>query len=254
MRQLNHSCLWFYAEKNKPLLAAPSLKIAGFDLDDTLIRTKSGAKFRQCASDWQWNNDPKSDHTDLCSILRNLFFIKKYTIVVFSNQTLGNDVYARDRFNRLIEQINEESDVPIHVMCTTKINEAAKPSKSMWDMMIEEFKSCGLLNQQGTVSLNDSFFVGDNADSDKKFAENVGVTFFHPANFVRSEYGAIEWSLLQGFDAMENSRKQRNVQQQLAREEQQQEELQQSIQQNVEQGLDFDDSDPDWNRIVFRLL
>ena len=29
-------------------------KIAGFDMDDTLIKTKSGAKFAQSSDDWQW--------------------------------------------------------------------------------------------------------------------------------------------------------------------------------------------------------
>jgi histidinol phosphatase-like enzyme len=107
--ELNHSCLWFYAEKHTSLLPAPQLTIAAFDLDDTLIRTKRGAKFRQCAHDWQWNNDPQSDHNDICSILRHLFYNKKYTIVVFSNQTMGRDQYARQRFGNLVRFINETS-------------------------------------------------------------------------------------------------------------------------------------------------
>ena len=32
-------------------------RICGFDLDDTLIKTKSGRKFRKDSADWTWNGE-----------------------------------------------------------------------------------------------------------------------------------------------------------------------------------------------------
>lgn len=32
----------------------PEPLVLSFDMDDTLIRTKSGAKFAKDANDWQW--------------------------------------------------------------------------------------------------------------------------------------------------------------------------------------------------------
>ena len=50
----SHECQWFFAEQtNAFALPAPSLKIAAFDLDDTLIRTKSRAPYYQTTSPTQ---------------------------------------------------------------------------------------------------------------------------------------------------------------------------------------------------------
>jgi bifunctional polynucleotide phosphatase/kinase len=53
--------------------------VLGVDMDDTLIRTKSGAKFARDASDWVfW-------HEKVATVLRE-YTSNGYRVVVFTNQ------------------------------------------------------------------------------------------------------------------------------------------------------------------------
>ena len=55
------------------------IKVAAFDLDGTLISTKSGGTFSKSPSDWKWWNDKVLDK------LKDLYR-DNYLIVIFSNQ------------------------------------------------------------------------------------------------------------------------------------------------------------------------
>lgn len=59
---------------------AGTIKVAGFDMDDTLVYPKSGAVFAKSKSDWQWVSP------QVVPKLRELH-TEGYTIVVFSNQS-----------------------------------------------------------------------------------------------------------------------------------------------------------------------
>ena len=57
----------------------PSSKIASFDVDDTIITRKSGAKFPKDANDWIFLNDKVSSKL-------NSLYKEGFKIVIFTNQ------------------------------------------------------------------------------------------------------------------------------------------------------------------------
>jgi len=65
-----------------------SAKIASFDMDSTLISTKSGAKFPKHAGDWQWWSG---------SVVKTLqkYHAEGYKLVIFTNQ--GQAIIAANR-------------------------------------------------------------------------------------------------------------------------------------------------------------
>lgn len=84
-------------------------KIAGYDLDNTLITTKSGYVFPQNESDWKilYPNVPKK----LKELMGNGF-----KIVVFTNQNgIESGKTNITEFKRKIEAITEKLDLPLQV-------------------------------------------------------------------------------------------------------------------------------------------
>ncbi|NQZ76144.1 MAG: HAD-IIIA family hydrolase, partial [Ekhidna sp.] len=82
---------------------------------------------------------------------------------------------------RKIEKITKKLGVPMFVLAATKENAYRKPETGMWD-----YFSCKL-NQFKTIDKSESVYVGDAAgrdedysDSDRKFADNVGIAFQTP--------------------------------------------------------------------------
>lgn len=132
-------------------------KVAMFDYDWTLVKPKTGGTFPQDVDDWVWLF-PSVPET-----LKN-YYEKGYAIVVFTNQSKKWKVQQ-------IENVMKEVGVP----CTVYIGvqkEEQKPATIMFQEFVgdKEWDS------------KKSFFVGDAlgrpadfADSDKVFAERIGV-------------------------------------------------------------------------------
>lgn len=184
-----------------------SLQVAAFDLDDTLVKTKSGLKFCKTYNDWKWFNDSVTDKLNnwLAADNGDTKFTK--FIVVFTNQGMVTNNYEgppsksmlklMDRLADIIANMN--SGIPILVYASTK--QAAvdakkklgstklqhesfrKPGPGMFEQLVKDLSP-------GVVSKQDSFFVGDAAgrkadfsDSDKVFASNCGLPFLCPEDF-----------------------------------------------------------------------
>lgn len=142
--------------------------LAGFDLDWTLIKPEYG-KF------------PKSSHdmiflSNRLPILINLQS-NGWTIVIMTNQKIAKR-YTRqfrlDYLNYLIALLEDNNIHPI-VLASLADDQYRKPNISMWTYLT-----------QGT-SVYSSFYVGDAAgrpgdfsDSDKQFADNLGIKFYIP--------------------------------------------------------------------------
>lgn len=177
---------------NKELLVftsancAHSALIAAFDLDGTLIKTKSGARFPKDDDDWELlfgnvKNKLREKHNE------------NYKIVIFTNQAaIDKNDSKRLGFQRKIENVIKRIDLPIQAFIATGHTIYRKPVPGMWYVLTME-KNGGL-----EVNMEKSFFVGDAAGraknwavkkpkdhslADRLFAVNVGLKFYTPEEF-----------------------------------------------------------------------
>lgn len=149
-------------------------KIYGFDLDNTIIKTKSGNKFAKNNDDWKFAID-------------NIIFILKmlqtdYTIIIITNQKgISSKKVDIDGWKEKIEKIVSILDIPILIYVAMYDNIYRKPFPSFWKM--EEIQNC---------NFNESYYCGDAAgrigdfsDTDLKFAINGKVGFIIPEDLSR---------------------------------------------------------------------
>ncbi len=146
-------------------------QIAAFDLDSTIIKTKSGKKFPTDKFDWEFlfENVPK--------IIQN--FSKKFLISIFTNQKgLSKDKNKIPDFIEKINLIIDELKINnIIVFIATNDDWNRKPMTGMWNA----------LQNICLPDLNNSFYCGDAAGrlndfsiSDFYFAHNIGINFYLP--------------------------------------------------------------------------
>ncbi|XP_073978476.1 polynucleotide kinase 3'-phosphatase [Rhodnius prolixus] len=162
-------------------------KIAGFDLDGTLITTKSGHTFPSNDDDWKlWHSVVKNRLKTLVT--------EGYSLVLFTNQAQLeiSSTSRKESFKKKIENIMNALDVPFMVLIATARDVFRKPAPGMWDYYISK--------TQGKIDINSSFYVGDAAGrvaekqkksdfdiTDRLFARNIGVKFYTPDEFFLNE-------------------------------------------------------------------
>jgi bifunctional polynucleotide phosphatase/kinase len=142
-------------------------KNACFDLDGTLIKTKSGNKFPKDENDWVFFN------STITTKLQNLYK-DDYNIVIITNQSGSSFNIAS--FKVKIAAIQKALNIPIQVFISTEHDVYRKP--------------CIGLVTEGLIKCPNVFFVGDAAgrkkdfaDTDYKFALNLGIPFYVPEDF-----------------------------------------------------------------------
>ncbi|KAG8953997.1 hypothetical protein FRC04_000981 [Tulasnella sp. 424] len=162
-----------------------SAKVAAFDLDGTLIKPKSGARFAKDHEDWKW----WTDGTVIPKKLKELDE-EGYAIVIVTNQALGEppkgkakDVDARaklPRFKKFFDKLpliaSAIPTVPFRVFVATAKDQYRKPIPATWFELEKLFKN-----------LNKSYYVGDAAGrdgdhniTDRLYAQNIGIPFLTP--------------------------------------------------------------------------
>lgn len=181
--------LWSYKTADGTLIyrsfgdPKPSKKIAGFDMDGTLINVKSGARFAKDDSDWKlFNKKVVGEVQKLAEA--------GYKVVIFSNQNgikgaLGGKM--AEKVKSIAAQLVETLGVPAQVFLAPQKDCYRKPESGMWEYFTA---SC---NGGVEPDLTQSFYCGDAAgrsgdasaeadfaDSDKRFASNIGVDFKLP--------------------------------------------------------------------------
>ena len=155
-----------YAVKDRSIPArAPHVKIAAFDLDDTLITSTSG-KFTRSVTGWKWWD------SSVPTRLRELES-RGYQIVILTNQgtiSLKDDakIPQRDKvsFRNFKDQlivILRQLDLPINVYGATEKDLYRKPREGMWKEMLEDLD----LEAEGAVDLSASYFIGDAAGRER---------------------------------------------------------------------------------------
>lgn len=206
------------AEKSSIQLVGTRFSIAAFDLDSTLVDTKSHTPFPRDGSDWKWlssktkpglqqlNSSPeglqvKTESKETTSVSGSKINValqspNPFLIVVFSNQ--GGVVTKPDakRYKSLkdrISQIAYDLQTPFWFYAATKEGKSSqnnstsyrKPAVGMWLQFKKELEEAG-----ASLDIESSFFVGDAAgrpkdfsDSDLKFAQAIGLQFYTPEEF-----------------------------------------------------------------------
>ncbi|XP_055536336.1 uncharacterized protein F21D5.5-like isoform X2 [Wyeomyia smithii] len=184
-----------YVFHSKGLMS--SEKIAAYDMDGTLIKTKSGNVFPKTIDDWQlaFSEVPGK----LKSLLKNGF-----KIVIFTNQAgISKGKLKIDEFKTKIEALQMKLNIPLQAFISTGKGKYRKPLTGMWDSL------CQLFNGGLQVDKGRSFYIGDAAGrleqkkpvkrkkdhscADRLMALNVGIPFFTPeVHFQNSK--DIEWA------------------------------------------------------------
>ncbi|XP_033754080.1 LOW QUALITY PROTEIN: bifunctional polynucleotide phosphatase/kinase-like [Pecten maximus] len=181
-----HDKLYVYTGKG----VRASSKIAGFDIDGTIITTKSGRVFPKDNSDW------KILYPEIPGKLKKLHE-QGYKIVFFTNQkgvekgkTLIEDL--QHKFTALLKLMG----VSAQILISTGEGVYRKPCLGM----LEFLRDRG--NEDIMVSITDSFYVGDAAGrpakwapgkkkdfscSDRMFAMNAGLKFYTPEEYFLSQ-------------------------------------------------------------------
>lgn len=160
-----------------------SSKIAAYDMDGTLILTKSGRVFPKDMYDWQLAfPEVKSKLSQLSR--------DGYKIVIITNQGgIGTGRTKSSEFKSKIEKIGSALNVPIQVFIATVSDIYRKPAPGIWSLLANEYNS-GI-----DIDMKKSFYVGDAAGrivnwapkkkkdfscSDRLFAMNLKLNFYTP--------------------------------------------------------------------------
>jgi len=167
-------------------VVAGSSKVAGFDIDGTIITTKSGRRFPIDANDWKIRFSVISGR--LQQLVRD-----NYRIIFFTNQLgIKKGKLSINDFHSKIESLVDLLNVPVLVMAACESDINRKPCSGMWHHFCQD--------HNGGIAVHkvDSFYVGDAAGrvenwapkmkkdfscSDRKFAANLSIPFYTPEEY-----------------------------------------------------------------------
>ncbi|KAM0754682.1 PNK3P-domain-containing protein [Meredithblackwellia eburnea MCA 4105] len=174
-----------------------SSKVAAFDLDGTIIVTKSGNKFPKDKTDFMFL------YPEIPRKLKELHQ-DGYAIVFISNQA-GPNAQQQAFKDKMPLFASNISTVPFHAFAALDYDKYRKPATGAWEIYVEKF------NGGIPVDYEQSFYVGDAAgrqqtaskkadhsDCDIKMAMNAGLNFHTPEEFFRS--ASVYRGPLKGYD------------------------------------------------------
>ena len=163
------------------------LQVAAFDLDNTLITTKSGKVFPTDMNDW------RILYPEIPGMLKKLI-ADDFKIVVLTNQAgIAKGKVKLDDFKKKAENIAQRLNVPIQLFCCAGHGGMyRKPRTGVWQILSEK------KNQGVVINMAKSFYCGDAAGrekdwqpgkkkdfscSDRLLALNLGLKFVTPEEY-----------------------------------------------------------------------
>lgn len=142
------------------------VKIAAFDLDDTIIIPNTGNKWARSATGWKWWDQSIPGHL-------KALYDGGYLVIILSNQgnislkdnpkSLQKDTASLINLKNQIASIFRQLDFPISLYAATGQDRYRKPRMGMWEAMLEDHG----LQAEGAVDMANSFYVGDAAGREK---------------------------------------------------------------------------------------
>lgn len=159
-----------------PIIPLPKgkVKLAGFDLDGTLVTSSRGKLFDTSSSDWIWLGDvPK--------LFREL---KEYIICIFTNQLRFTEEGQR-RLESILKELERVNGFIPFLMVATKGDVYRKPNTGMITKLVSLLKERGYTIESGfycgdACSPDDPYPPFRWSDSDRLFSLNSGLTFHRP--------------------------------------------------------------------------
>jgi bifunctional polynucleotide phosphatase/kinase len=157
------------------------VKLAMFDLDGTLIKTKSGAVHAKTADDWEWL------YPNVPQRLGELV-VNGYELIIITNQaglTSGsNDIMSfKSKLKTIWSSLPHTVKNHLSIYIASARDYYRKPHVGIWDMIRHDY---GLTDTNRLLS-GASFYCGDAAGrsgdfaiTDRYFANNIGVDFYVP--------------------------------------------------------------------------
>ena len=172
---------------HRPNPSSSRTKVAGLDLDGTLLVWRSASWPSRFEHYELWNNQ-------VISKLQDLYDNQNYRLVIFSNQGSIRQAFDGKKATLVKTLVEWLAKVVIRrpleaVLSTSKKNvpNFHKPQPDMW---LDAAQNC--LNAGQPFDLEHSFFVGDSVledatdtqgGVDQAFAKNIGIQFFTPQEF-----------------------------------------------------------------------
>ena len=154
-------------------------KMVALDYDWTLVNPKGGATFPTNIDDWEWYSSTVPDKL-------KEYYEEGYMLVIFTNQSKA---WKCDQIKLVMRSLN----IPMFIVVARTKSEY-KPNPVLFDTLFKDI----------TIDKSKSFFIGDAlgrktdfSDSDKVFAENIGIQYFPPEkiflsnNFVKYDVSQI---------------------------------------------------------------
>lgn len=130
-------------------------KLALFDMDDTLIRTKSGKTFATDHKDWLFWHDKVPQRMRETAA-------QGYRVVIVSNQNgVAKGHVTVDTLRKKVEMFSKDFGIEMSAVMATQDDAFRKPLPGMWKYIETS------LNKM-PISKQDSFFVGDAAGRPKR--------------------------------------------------------------------------------------
>ncbi len=140
--------------------------LASFDLDNTIICTKSKKKFPIDENDWEFNENVEKT--------LNYYNKKNYCIVIITNQ-MGLKKFGINKWCDKIKAILKKLNLPIKIYASLEDDIYRKPNLGFWDLI------------KNKINHKNSFYCGDalgrkndHSDTDLKFALNTGLQIKAP--------------------------------------------------------------------------
>jgi bifunctional polynucleotide phosphatase/kinase len=168
-------------EINEPVMRS---KMASFDYDWTLVKPKDDRPFPKDVDDWEFL------FSNIIEILTK-YHEDGYMIVIFTNQTKK---WKIEQIKNVMSSIN----IPMYAVFEFD-KDKHKPEPYLFTEFVKDFQ----------IDKKESFFVGDAlgrqgdwSDSDKVFAENIGIKYISPEEmfYVQEEFIIPEIPLSDDFE------------------------------------------------------
>jgi bifunctional polynucleotide phosphatase/kinase len=124
--------------------AMDATEMVAFDMDGTLIKTKSGKTFPTDENDWVlW--DPS-----VRTVLQRLHAEKKYLAIISNQSGIKENKVTRAAIQRKVDKIIATLGVPMDFICATEDDRFRKPRPGMWEFLC--FARNAVKHRAGSVS------------------------------------------------------------------------------------------------------